>query len=168
MATSGTDQQGIGRLAGSAVDLAYSGKKNIKAEEEAVKKRLALLDSLDWQPEYASQHVPTYQKTQSPIARSYLESMLLGQNPDSTFSGATNAKYKKAAQQRTMDSLYGSMPQRAAESARVQQETPWQVTPPTRQIAPPKALTVSERRAQAEQDRAMRRKRLLTAQQGEY
>lgn len=129
--------QGLGDLIGSSYDARQTQKglgRNVDEEEKARQERLKLLDSLDWEPEYASAHVPTYQKTKSPIARSYLESMLLGQNPDMTFEGATNAKYKKAAQQRTMDNLYGTLPARAAEARAVQAETPWKVTTPTESI----------------------------------
>lgn len=137
MATEKKTDRGLGDLAGSYYDMQQAQKglsRNIDEEEKARQERLKLLDSLDWEPEYASAHVPTYQKTKSPIARSYLESLLLGQNPDATFEGATNAKYKKAAQQRTMDNLYGTLPARAAEARAVQAETPWKVTTPTESI----------------------------------
>jgi len=136
MATEKTDR-GFGDLAGSAYDARQAQKgllRNVDEEEKARQQRIKLIESLDWDPEYASAHVPTYQKTKSPIARSYLESLLLGQNPDAVFSGATNAQYKKAAAQRTMDNLYGNLPARAAEAAAVQRETPWKVTTPTESI----------------------------------
>jgi hypothetical protein len=116
-------EKGFGALGGY-----FAKRKDARAQERARKDRMGLVDQLDWEPTYASENAPTYQKTKSPVARGYLESLLLGQNPDATWEGETNAKYKKAAQTRTTNNLYGNVAQRAAESAAVQKETPWKVT----------------------------------------
>jgi hypothetical protein len=158
---------GVAKLTGQAWGNRRGSKKTLEAEEKAREQGISLLDQLDWEPEYASQHVPTYQKTNSPIARSYLESLMLGQNPDATFEGATNARAIKAAQQRTTNNLYGDLGARAAQAAAVQQETPWKVTPPSRVIAPT-ALGASTSAAgfaaQEEQKRIQKLKDEMAAQ----
>jgi hypothetical protein len=137
----GLFEKGFGALAGY-----FGQRKNARAQQTARKDRMSLVDQLDWEPAYASENAPTYQKTKSPVARGYLESLLLGQNPDATWEGETNAKYKKAAQQRTTNNLYGNVAQRAAESAAVQKETPWKVTQrPTTPVRTPTIDAESER-----------------------
>lgn len=96
-----------------------------------------LLNELDFQPMYASENVPTYQRSQSPIARSYLESMLAGNNPQATFSGAPNAAATKARQQGAQDQMFGTMQERVAKQRALETDTPWwKVTTPTRQVNP--------------------------------
>jgi hypothetical protein len=128
-------ERGFGALAGY-----FGARKDKRAQEKAREDKLGLINQLDWEPAYASDTAPTYQKTKSPVARSYLESLLLGQNPDATWEGAANAKPIKAAQARTTQSLYGNLGQRAAESAAVQKETPWKIT--SRPTAPVKTPTI--------------------------
>jgi len=116
-------------------------KKSERQAKRAREEQIALIDRMDWDPMYASENAPTYQKTQSPVARAYLESILTGSNPDTTWEGSTNAAYKKAAQQRTQDNLYGTMPERVARQAEVQQQTPWKVEPPARVVGAMKPPT---------------------------
>ena len=67
--------------------------------------RVNAVMSLDWEPEYT----PTYQRSQSPLADRYLESILTGTNPAMTFSGSPNAQYQKAEQEKAANRMHGTM-----------------------------------------------------------
>lgn len=95
-----------------------------------------LINELDYEPMYASENVPTYQRSQSPVARSYLESFLMGNNPSATFSGAPNAKLTKQRQQSSQNAMFGTPEQRIAQQRQMETATPWKVTPPTRKVNP--------------------------------
>ncbi len=121
--------------AGRAFGGWIGARKTERQAKKAREQNQRFIDQLDWEPEYASDHVKPYQKTQSPVARAYLESTLLGVNPDTTWSGDTNAKYKLAAQQRTKDNLFGTPEQLAAQSKAVQADNSnYQVDPITRPV----------------------------------
>lgn len=123
----------------SAVQGAYNKKAAEKAAKLAKEQQTAgmqLVNELDYQPMYASENVPTFQRSQSPIARSYLESVLAGNNPSSTFSGAPNAKLTKQRQQADQNRMFGTMEERVAAQRAMEQATPWKVTPPTRRVNP--------------------------------
>lgn len=131
-------------MAGPLASL-VQGKYNKDAAEKAAKLAaqqqkagMQLVSELDYQPMYASERVPTFQRSQSPIARSYLESVLAGNNPSSTFSGAPGAYGKKVLQQKQQDQMFGNMPARVAAQRTMEAATPWAVTPPTRQVNPAK------------------------------
>lgn len=122
----------IGGLIGGWVEK----RKNAKAIAKAAKEQQALFESLDHEPEYAADYTPTFKRTESPVARAYLESFLLGQNPDATYSGDPNAKYIQAAQQRSQNTTYGTPEERAARQAAIMKETPWEVTKRPMEIDP--------------------------------
>jgi hypothetical protein len=114
---------------------AKEAKENQKAAERDKERQFKVLESMDFEPVYASATTPTYQRTESPIARSYLESFLLGNNPDATFSGAPNAKATRAGQQYQQNAMFGTPEQRVARAQQIQTETPWwKVTPPTQPV----------------------------------
>lgn len=128
---------------------ARKSQRQARQERENQKR---YVDELDWEPEYAADHVPTYQKTQSPVARAYLESTLLGYNPDTTWEGETNAKYKRAMQERTKGNLFGTPEELAAESKRVQADnSAYKVAPFTRQVNPPDTTTTESGQFNASQ-----------------
>lgn len=109
-------------------------KNDRKAAEKDRKERFKLMESMDWEPTYASQTAPTFKRTESPVARAYLESFLLGNNPDATFSGAPNAAAQKGVQQRQQNQMFGTPQERAARQQQILQETPWAVQTPTAPI----------------------------------
>ncbi len=111
-----------------------ANKENRKAADRARKQTFDTINSLDWEPMYASDTVPAYQKTQSPVARSYLESFLAGNNPNMTFSGAPNAGFTKARQQASQDAMFGTMDQRIAQQRALEASNPYQVQTPTRPV----------------------------------
>lgn len=131
---------------GALVDKAYNAgssalqnKRDKKAVEQERKRNLSLIKELDYEPMYASETVPTYQKTKSPVARSYLESMLMGNNPSSTFSGAPNAKLTKQRQQTSQNAMFGTPEQRIAQQRAIDLEQPYKVKTPTRKVVGDKA-----------------------------
>lgn len=125
--------RGFGGMVGTAV----MNKKNRKAAEQSKREGIDLINSLDYTPTYASETTPTYQKTQSPVARSYLESFLAGNNPNMTFSGSPNAQRVKANQQIAQDQMFGTMQERIAQQRAADAATPWKVQTPTRPVVTP-------------------------------
>jgi hypothetical protein len=121
---------GFGGIAGKAV----GDKKNRKAAEKARKQGIGVIESLDYEPTYATDLVPQYQKTQSPVARSYLESFLAGNNPNMTFSGAPNAGLTKQRQQTAQDQMFGTMGERVAKQRALEQQNPYLVKRPDKPV----------------------------------
>lgn len=119
---------------GTTWGAARAAKKDRKAAEEDRKQRMAMINNMDFEPMYASQTTPTFQRTQSPVARSYLESFLMGNNADSTFSGSPNAAAKKGVQQRAQNQTFGTPEARAQQQQQILKETPWAVQAPTRPV----------------------------------
>lgn len=109
-------------------------KEDRQARDRDTERRFKLLEQMDFEPMYASDTTPTYQRTESPIARSYLESFLMGNNPMATRSTAPNAQVTKAMQQRQQNEMFGTPAQRVARQQQVQAATPWAVTTPTRPV----------------------------------
>jgi hypothetical protein len=130
-------------------------KENVRAAREARKANLELVKSLDYEPMYASQTVPTYQRTQSPVARSYIESFLMGNNPDSIRSGSPNAGVKRQAAQTQQNAMFGTPEQRLQQQRAYEATTPWKVETPTRPVVGEKAkiaTSVAENPILAQQD----------------
>lgn len=117
--------------AANAIAGAVAAKKNREAAEKDRKARMQMIESMDFKPMYASDTTPTFQRTESPVARSYLESFLMGTNPNATFSGAPNAQAVKANQQAMENQTFGTPQQRVQRQQQILQETPWKVTAPT-------------------------------------
>lgn len=106
-------------------------------EEEARKLRaqnLGILDSIDFEPEYASTYAPTYRKVESPVAGSYLESMLMGNSPDAVRSSAPGAAVQKAMRQGAQNRMFGTPEERVARQHEIDAATPWEVKAPTRKV----------------------------------
>lgn len=84
-------------------------KKNVQAAKDNRQQQLDFVGGLNWQPQYSQELMGSqYQKSKSPLARSYLESILTGNNPATTFSGSPNAAAVKQGQQQSKDAMYGS------------------------------------------------------------
>ncbi len=80
------------------------------------------------------ERVPTFQRSESPLARSYIDSFLMGNNPASVRSAAPNAAVQKASLQRQQNAAFGTPAERLLRQREVQAATPWAVTPPTRTV----------------------------------
>lgn len=122
---------------GMALGAGFLGAKRARNQAEKDKKnRLKLIESMDWEPMYAAETVPTYQHSRSPVARSFLESFLMGTNPAATYSGTPNAQALQAAQQRRENQLFGTPEARLQQQRQMESETPWKVNVPTRKVVP--------------------------------
>lgn len=126
----------LGERIGGLVGGWIGDKKREREEKRAREERMKLVERMDWEPEFASTNTQAYQKTDSPVARAYIESLVLGQNPDLTYSGETNAEFKKAAQQRTQANLYGTTAQLAKKGAEALAKDPYKLTQPSRSVGP--------------------------------
>ncbi len=120
---------------------AIQGKYNKEAAKEAAKLAakqqkagIQLINEMDFEPMYASSRVPTFQRSQSPVARSYIDSFLMGNNPDSVRSTAPNAALQKGLLQKKQNAMFGTPEARLAEQRQIQAATPWAVRPPERTI----------------------------------
>ncbi len=111
-----------------------AAREAAKLAEKQQKASMQLINELDYEPVYASQTVPTYQRSQSPVARSYIESFLMGNNPDAIMSTSPNAKINKARAQQAQNQMFGTPEERLAKQNAYFAETPWKVTAPTRSV----------------------------------
>lgn len=109
-------------------------KRNQKAADAARRQRFEMIDKIDWEPMYASQTVPQYQKSQSPLARSVIDSFLMGNNPNATMSTAPNAALIKARQQEQQNQMFGTPEQRLAQQNAVTSTNPYTFKTPTRPV----------------------------------
>lgn len=110
-----------------------AAKDAAKLAERQRKAGAQLLDELDWQPMYASERVPTYQRPPS-SARAYLDSFLMGNNPDAISPVSPNAKRNRARAQEAQNAQFGTPQERLAKEQAYFDSTPWKVTPPTRTV----------------------------------
>lgn len=111
-----------------------ANRQNAKAARQNKKDQIGLIDKLDWDPMYASDTTPMYKPTQSPVARAYLESMLTGSNPDTTYSTRPNAAATKATQQASQNAMYGTPEERVAQQRALQSQPLYTVPTPTRSV----------------------------------
>jgi hypothetical protein len=121
---------GLKDFATGTFNATYGAKKAKSAAKNRRKEDLNFIENLNWDPAYGSDRAPTFQRSQSPVARSYLDSFLLGTNPDATSSTAPNAKYIKAQQQAKQNQQFGTPEARLAQQQQIQQATPWKVESP--------------------------------------
>lgn len=71
-------------------------------QKKAMERQQILFDAMNYEPAYATQ------RAQSPLARSYLESMLAGNNPDAISSTMPNADLLKADATASRDAMFGT------------------------------------------------------------
>lgn len=145
---------GFGKDIGNTIGGIIGAKKARDETAKERRRRMAMLEGMDkqgaFEPMYASERAPTFQRSQSPVARAYLESMLMGNNPDSTFSGEVNADVTKQQQQASRDQVFGTPEQLKAKQDELFAQTPWKVTPPNKpmpgeELLPPEQRTVQPR-----------------------
>jgi hypothetical protein len=107
-----------------------------KADEKAAAAELAnaermraeafgIANQLNWEPDYVSDLVQPYQKAQSPVARSFLESLLTGANPSMVQSTRLGANRLQAGAQAGFDEQTGGWDQLLARQREADQQTPW-------------------------------------------
>lgn len=126
---------GLFEAFGNVVGGYQKAKKDKENQTKENAQRQKLFNSLDFTPEYASNNVPQYQKTQSPIASAYLNSLLLGANPDSVRPGSANAGMDRQLAQQRKDLLFGDS-NTLLQQQQAAQANPYKVTAPKRSIVP--------------------------------
>lgn len=127
--------EGLGTTIGGAV----AAKKNRKEAVQNRNRNMNYVGSIDWTPQYAQNLMSNngaYQKSESPLARSYLESLLTGNNPDATFSGSPNADLVKTQQAGSRDQMYGTQQQLQQRSQQNATTNPYQSWTPDDPRAP--------------------------------
>lgn len=119
--------------AGAQVIAANRAKKGaqqtLRDARENRDQGLAYAAGLDWEPELISDHVPTYQRSTSPIADAFLQSLLTGSNPGLVQGTRNGAPQLKAAAQRNFDQETGGFDQLRARQREMEASTPWAGTP---------------------------------------
>lgn len=110
-----------------------TNKQNQQAIDRARRQQYEMINSLDWEPMYASQTVPQYQKTQSPVAGAYLSSLLTGNNPDSILTGPNMAR-RKADAQMSKDAMYGTNQELMAKQNAIESTNPYTFKTPERKV----------------------------------
>jgi hypothetical protein len=84
-----------------------------------------LVQRLNWEPDYVSDLAQPFKKAQSPVARSFLESLLTGANPSMVQSTRLGANRLQAGAQAGFDQQTGGWDELLARQREVEQQTPW-------------------------------------------
>lgn len=130
-------------------------KSRQEDEKKAMERQQILFDAMNYEPMYATQ------RAQSPLARSYIESMLAGNNPDAISSTMPNADLLKQEATQSRDAMFGT-PQELLAQGKALREQPMpkieQMNPLARNVedtdVPPEFVTWVQQQEQAFQDRA--------------
>lgn len=105
-------------------------KKDLANAQQMRQQGMDLAGKLNWEPNYVSSMIGPYQKTVSPIARSFLESLLTGASPSNVQGTRLGADRQKAAAQSNFDQQFGGWDALQARQQAAEQATPWAVKPP--------------------------------------
>jgi hypothetical protein len=103
--------------------------KSARDAREARTQGLDMVANQDWEPELASDHIGTYQRSQSPVARSFLESFLTGNNPAAVQDVRLGSQRDAAKKQAGFDQAYGGFDQLRRKQRAMEEATPWAVKP---------------------------------------
>lgn len=99
--------------------------EGLKAARDLRRENLGIVDQLNWEPDYVSDLVKPYQKAQSPVARSFLESLLTGANPSMVSSTRHGGDRLRAGAQARFDDQFGGWDALLARQREVERQTPW-------------------------------------------
>lgn len=128
----------------NAMTGAYSAKQQERSSKTAARDARAdreraawMASQQDWTPEYASDSIGPYQRSQSPVADAFLSSLLTGDNPAAVQGTRNQAPQMKARAQQRFDASTGGWDALRQKQAQMQQSTPWEVKPIERQISQP-------------------------------
>jgi hypothetical protein len=91
----------------------------------------------DWDPELVSEHIGPYQRSRSPVADAFLESLLTGDNPAAVQGTRNQAPQMKARAQQRFNANTGGWDALRQRQAQMQQSTPWEIKPFDRQVSTP-------------------------------
>jgi hypothetical protein len=97
-----------------------------KKDAQALRQQgLDFASGLNWEPELLSDHAPVYQRSQSPIADAFLQSLLTGDNAAMIQGTRHGAPQLKAAAQQRFDQSTGGFDALRARQREMEQSTPW-------------------------------------------
>jgi hypothetical protein len=108
---------------------AKAAKKTARANAQARQQGMDLIANQDWEPDLASDHVAPYQRSQSPVARGFLESFLTGANPAAVQGTRAGAGLARGQAQDSFRRDYGGWDDLRAKQREMEQSTPWAVKP---------------------------------------
>lgn len=119
--------------AGAKVIGANRAKKAAQQTKKDARKQraegLEFAAGLDWEPELLGNHAPVYQRSQSPIADAFLQSLITGQNPAAVQGTRQGAGRLKAGAQRNFDRSTGGFGALRARQQQMEQAMPWTPKP---------------------------------------
>lgn len=111
-----------------AAGLNYRGaERSRRAAADQARERKQYFEGLNWDPEYVSSHVQPYQRSSSPVARGYLESMLTGASPDMIRGTAPGAGAARSNAALEFARQYGSHDQQLGQERQALSQQPWAV-----------------------------------------
>jgi hypothetical protein len=113
---------------GKFMESKAAGKQADQDRADAERFRQEAMDlskQLSWEPDYVSDIMPNYQRAQSPLARSYLESMLTGANASSIPSTRPGAQQLRAGAQGQFDQQFGGWEQLLERQRAAERAMPW-------------------------------------------
>lgn len=122
----------IGDSIGAAVGAEKQRKQSKKELREAKYDRERAVDmaaNANYNPFLVSDVIDPYQRSQSPVARGYLESFLTGANPQTVQGTRANAAPAQQAAQGQFNQAYGGWDQLRAQQREMEQSTPWDIKP---------------------------------------
>lgn len=124
---------GLFETIGTSVGGIVSAKKNREEAARNKRRNTQMVEGMDWTPTYANNLMSgggQYKKTESPLAESYLQSILTGSNPDMVFSGSPNAGAVKQEKIAARADQFGSPDELLARQRKVQSANPYQTWTP--------------------------------------
>lgn len=131
---------GIGDSIGAAVGAKHK-EKALKRQASAARRdrerALGMAADAEYDPFLISEQIGPYQRSQSPVARGYLESFLTGANPDAVQGTRAGAPQLQARAQGAQQQAYGGWDALRARQREMEQSTPWEVRPFTEQAVTP-------------------------------
>lgn len=128
------DSIGKGRQAKLQLRAAKKAQTQARDSQE---RAVWMAQEQDWNPEYASDHIGPYQRSQSPIADAWLDSLLTGDNQSAVQGTRAGAQFEKADAGQRFNQNYGGWDALRQKQREVEAATPWAVTPTTRQVSQP-------------------------------
>lgn len=131
-------------MIGDSIGKGVQARQQLRAAKQAQaqarddrERGVFMSQQMDWKPEYASEHVGAYQKAETPIADTFLNSFLTDDNASAQQGTRAGAPAAQANATNRSAQRYGTVDQLVARNNQVQKETPWAVTPFTREIDKP-------------------------------
>ncbi len=122
----------IGDSIGAAVGAnrrLQQAKKETRAAKSDRERALAMAAEANYNPFLVSDIIDPYQRSQSPVARGYLESFLTGANPQAVQGVRAGARPQQAAAQQGCNQAYGGWDELRAKQRAMEQSTPWDIKP---------------------------------------